>query len=99
MKSLSRIVAVLSLVVAGSALAQESGVTTSTDPAKAAAIEQRAAQMRAQQPAEPAPAVRHARKHPGKHVRKHAPKAHKPRHMKKPGMPAAPAAPAPAPAK
>ena len=74
-KKTSLFLAALALAFAGSAFAQDStGVTRSTDPAKAAAVERHAADLRTN-PQAAAPAAkptRHAtRHHAKKHVAKH----------------------------
>jgi len=83
MKKLSLILATLSLVIAGSAFAQNSadGVTRSTDPAKAAAVERHAADIqRNPQAASTAMPAKHAVRH---HARKHHAKHHAKHHGKK----------------
>jgi thiol:disulfide interchange protein len=74
MKKLSLTVATLLVALTGSAFAQDStGVTVSRDPAKAAAVEQRAAEIKANpqttSESKPATSTTHAKKH---HVKKHA---------------------------
>lgn len=70
MKKLSFVVATLSLAIAGSTFAQnaENGVTTSTDPAKAAAVERQAAEIKAQSNAASTttPKMKRTKKHHGK---------------------------------
>jgi uncharacterized protein (DUF58 family) len=73
MKKLSLTVATLLVALTGSAFAQNStGVTVSRDPAKAAAVEQRVADIKAHPQATETkavtPATHHAKKH---HAKKH----------------------------
>lgn len=74
MKKLSITVAAVLMTLAGSAFAQNStdGVTVSTDPAKAAAVERKAEEIKANQQAtsEAKPAM-HAKHHGKKHHAKH----------------------------
>ena len=76
MKKLSFVVATLSLAFAGAAFAQNAstGVMVSTDPAKAAAVERHAADLKANpQPVEAAMPARHGMRH---HMKKHHARAH-----------------------
>ncbi|MDB5763962.1 MAG: hypothetical protein JWQ21_2957 [Herminiimonas sp.] len=76
MKKLSLILATLSVAIAGSAFAQNSatGVTSSTDPAKAAAVERHADEIQKNpQPASSTMPAKHAVRH---HVKKHQAKHH-----------------------
>jgi hypothetical protein len=88
MKKLSLVLATLALAIAGSAFAQDStGVTRSNDPAKAAAVERHAADLRAnpQRPATAATPTQHATRHHATrhHAKKHHAKRHAKRHAKK----------------
>jgi hypothetical protein len=83
MKTIPLALASLLLALTGSVFAQ-SGVSTSNDPAKAAAVERHAADIKSHPQATPAvaakPAARHhAKKHAKKH---HAKKHHAKRHAK-----------------
>jgi hypothetical protein len=80
MKKLSLTVATLLVALTGSAFAQDStGVTVSRDPAKAAAVEQRAAEIKANpqttSESKPTTSTTHAKKpHAKKHVKHDAKK-------------------------
>jgi hypothetical protein len=83
MKNISLIVASLSLVIAGSAFAQNAtnGVTTSTDPAKAAAVERHANELKNNpQPVASEMPAKHVMRH---HMKKHHMKSHSKRNHPK----------------
>jgi hypothetical protein len=75
MKKISLAVFLSLSAMAGATFAQESGVTMSTDPAKAAAIEQRAQEIKSQSQA--GKDVMPVKPHTGHHMKKHKAKAHK----------------------
>ena len=79
MKTVPLAIASLLLALTGSVFAQ-SGVSVSNDPAKAAAVERHAADIKAQPQATPAVAAKPAARH---HTKKHAKKHHAKRHAKK----------------
>ncbi len=92
MKKFSLSIAALLLAVTGSAFSQNTnnGVTVSRDPAKAAAVEQRAADIKAhpQATVKDVPATHamrhHAKKHHAKHhAKKHGKKHHAKKHHEK----------------
>jgi hypothetical protein len=63
MKKVSLAVLVSLSALAGAAYAQDNGITESTDPAKAADIEQRAQALQAQQEAMPHETMKHKPMH------------------------------------
>lgn len=88
MKNFSLSIAALLLAVTGTAFSQNSnsGVTVSQDPAKAAAVERHAADIKArpQATAAEAPATRSVRHHGKKHhAKRHAKKHHAKKHHAK----------------
>jgi hypothetical protein len=66
MNKASMVVLVSFSLLTGAAYAQETGVRESTDPAKAADVEQRAQALQAQQQSMPSSPMKPAKKHPHK---------------------------------
>lgn len=84
MKKMSLAVLVSFFAMAGAAYAQtDTGVTMSTDPAKADAVLQHAQELQSQQQSAPAPAMEHHHPHHGMH--KHHRSAHHHKMMMKKG--------------
>lgn len=78
MKKLSLTVATALIAMTGATFAQSTtnGVTVSTDPAKIAAVESHAAELRARQQAAPEAKSAKLVKHSARHVKKHTTKKH-----------------------